>query len=215
MGAAKALLDAGGTTFVSRLAETLARGGCRPVVVVGPSGAGKLAEEVELGPGELVVNPGGRGGQIGSLCAALNHLEGLADPPAAVAFTPVDNPAAAPETVRGLVEAWRRSRAAIVLPRYGGRRGHPVVAAMSIAGEFRAEGLREGARAVVRRDPGRVLEMEVDDPGVADDLDTPRRYRARFPEASPAAGREATRSGTREEVKSKINMTFCKSEFTS
>ena len=184
MGVGKALLDAGGMTFAARLVETLARAGCRPVVVVGASGAGELAEEVERGPGELVVNPGGRGGQIGSLCVALDHLGGLADPPVAVAFTPVDNPAVAPETVRALVAAWRRSRTAIVLPRYGDRRGHPVVADMRIAGEFRVEGLREGARTVVRRDPGRVLEVEVADPGVADDLDTPERYRARFPGTS-------------------------------
>lgn len=190
MGVPKALLDAGGMTFVSRLVEALARGGCHPVVVVGSSGAGGVAEEVEGGPGELVVNPGGGGGQIGSLCRALDHLGGLADPPAAVAFTPVDNPAVAPATVRALVEAWRGSRVAIVLPRRGERRGHPVVADMSIAGEFREEGLREGARTVVRRDPGRVLELEVDDPGVLDDLDTPARYRARFPGISPATGEE-------------------------
>ena len=192
MGAPKALLDAAGVTFASRLVETLARGGCHPVVVVGASKGGRVAEEVERGPGELVVNPGGLGGQIGSLCAALDHLGGLADPPAAVAFTPVDNPAVAPETVRCLVEAWRRSNAAIVLPRYGDRRGHPVVADMNIASEFRAAGLPEGARTVVRRDPGRVLEVEVDDPGVADDLDTPRRYRARFPGTSPATAADGS-----------------------
>ncbi len=194
MGVPKPLLDAGGRTFAARLVDTLARGGCDPVVVVGASGGGALAEEVVRGHGALVVNPDGRGGQIGSLRAALDHLEGLADPPGAFAFTPVDNPAVAPPTVRALVEAWRGSGASIVLPRYGKVRGHPVVADMGIAGEFRAEGLREGARAVVRRDPGRVLEVEVADPGVADDLDTPERYRERFavprePAAGPGGGR--------------------------
>ena len=180
MGVPKALLDAGGMTFVARLAETLAAGGCDPVVVVGASGAGALAEEVGRGAAVLVVNPGGRGGQIGSLRVALEHLEGMADPPGALAFTPVDNPFVAPATVRALVEAWRASRAAIVLPRFGDVRGHPVLVDMNVAAEFRAEGLREGARAVVRRDPGRVLEVEVADPGVADDLDTPGGYRARL-----------------------------------
>ena len=188
MGVPKALLDTGGMTFVSRLVQTLVRGGCHPVVVVGSSGAGGLAEEVERGPGVLVVNAGGRGGQIGSLCTALDHLAGRADPPAAVAFTPVDNPAVVPETVRALVEAWRGSRATIVLPRCRERRGHPVVADISVAGEFREGGLPEGARTVVRRDPGRVLELEVDDPGVLDDLDTPVGYRARFPEAGEERG---------------------------
>lgn len=180
MGTPKPLLDAGGETFASRLVGTLARAGCRPVVVVASSNTGSLAKEIEGGPGELVVNPGGRGGQVASLCAALDHLEALADPPVAVAFTPVDNPLVAPETVVALIEAWRRSRAAIVVPRHGARRGHPVVADMRIADEFRGGELPEGARTVVRRDPGRVLEIEVADPGVADDLDTPGSYSARF-----------------------------------
>lgn len=195
MGVPKPLLDAGGMTFAARLVDVLARGGCDPVVVVAASGGGALADEVVRGPGVLVVNPGGRGGQIGSLRAALDHLEGLADPPAAFAFTPVDNPSVAPATVRALVAAWRGSGASIVLPRYGAARGHPVVADMGMAGEFRAVGLREGARTVVRRDPGRVLEVEVADPGVADDLDTPERYRERFggprgPVAGPGGPRK-------------------------
>lgn len=181
MGVPKPLLDAGGMTFAARLVETLAEGGCDPVVVVSASGSGALADEVDRGPGVLVVNPGGRGGQIGSLRVALEHLEGLASPPAAVAFTPVDNPFVDSATIRALVEAWRMSRAAIVLPCHDGERGHPVLADMSITDEFRLVGLPEGARTVVRRDPGRVLEVEVADSGVADDLDTPERYRARFP----------------------------------
>jgi molybdenum cofactor cytidylyltransferase len=205
MGTAKALLDAGGMTFVARLVETLARGGCDPVVVVASADTGDVADEVARGDARLVVNPGGEGGQIGSLRAGLAFLAGRADPPAAVAFTPVDNPAVSPATVRALIAAWRAARAAraasavrgasaacgvsaartaIVLPRHGERRGHPVLADMAIAQEFHERGLPDGARTVVRRDPARVIEVEVADPGTVDDIDTPARYRERFPQAS-------------------------------
>lgn len=179
MGVPKALLDAGGLTFAALLVGTMAEAGCDPVVVVGAAATGALADEVGRGPGVLIVNPGGRGGQIASLRAALDHLEGLARPPGAVVFSPVDNPFVTPATVRALVEGWRASRAALVLPRHGSVRGHPVVADMRIADEFRVRKLEEGARTVVRRDPGRVLELQVADPAVADDLDTPQRYRER------------------------------------
>ena len=182
MGTPKALLDADGATFVARLADTLRRGGCDPVVVVAAAEAGPVAAEAERGGARLVVNPGGEGGQIGSLRAALAHLRGHDDAPAAIVFTPVDNPAVAPETVEAVIRGWARSRAAIVAPSYQGERGHPVLADMSIAHEFLDEGLAEGARTVVRRDPGRVLEVPVPDPGIADDIDTPRKYRERFPE---------------------------------
>lgn len=203
MGTPKALLDAGGMTFVARLVETLAQGGCDSVVVVASAASGGVADEVARGDAQLVVNPGGEGGQIGSLRAGIAYLAGRADPPAAALFTPVDNPAVAPATVRALIAAWRASRvahaagaaratgalrvarAAIVLPRRGERRGHPVLADMTIAHEFHEHGLPEGARTVVRRDPARVIEVEVADSGALDDIDTAQRYRERFPQASP------------------------------
>lgn len=181
MGRPKALLDANGTTFVNRLASALADGGCEPVLVALSRPDGPVAREVALGPGRPVVNPSGAGGQIGSLRVALNHLRTLPEPPGAVAFTPVDNPFVASATVRRLVQAWRRTGIAIVMPRFGAERGHPVLVGMETAGEFFEAGLAEGARDVVRRDPGRVLEVAVADPGVVDDLDTPAGYRDRCP----------------------------------
>ena len=180
MGAPKALLEADGVTFVARLVETLRQGGCASVVVVTAAGSGAVASEVVRCGALLVVNPGGRGGQIGSLRAALDFLCQLDETPAAIVFTPVDNPAVTPDTVGRLIEGWRASRALIVMPCHGEERGHPVLADMTIANEFLAPGLEEGARTVVRRDPARVLEVPVDDAATVDDIDTPRRYRDRF-----------------------------------
>lgn len=185
MGASKASLAAGGRSFAARLARTLAQAGCAPVLVVlREAGCAPAAEVAEAG-GAVVVNPGGAGGQIGSLRAGLDRLRKAAEPPAAVVFSPVDNPAVAAATVRAVVAAWRRTRAAVVVPRCGAGRGHPVLADMRIAGEFFEEGLAEGARAVIRRDPGRVVEVEVPDDAVLDDLDTPAAYRRRFGLGAP------------------------------
>lgn len=191
MGTPKALLELDGTTFLARLADALRRGGCGPVAVVAASEAGPVAAEAVRAGTRLVVNPGGQGGQIGSLRAALSDLRALDDPPAAVIFTPVDNPAATAATIRKLIRGWEEGRAAIVAPSYRGTRGHPVLADMGIAAEFMEGGLAEGARTVVRRDPARVLEVPVTDPGTLDDIDTPRAYRERFPEArgAPAGSR--------------------------
>ena len=187
MGAPKATMDAGGRPFAVRLVETLAKGGCVPVAVVARAAGGELARQVKAASGRIVVNSGGAGGQVGSLRAGIADLQdGVADL-GAVVFTPVDNPAIAAATVEALVEAWRRTGAAIVVPCFEGRRGHPVLADIGIAGEFFEDGLAEGARAVVRRDPGRVLEVAVPDSAVLDDLDTPRRWRRRFGDGPSAA----------------------------
>lgn len=186
MSRPKALLDADGASFVTRLANTLREGGCDEVWVVVRSASGAVAEEVARGPGRPLVNPGGAGGQIGSLRVALDHIRQLPDRqrPGAVAFSPVDNPAVASETVRSLVDEWRRSDALIVLPRHGSKRGHPVIADMAVTPEFFESGLRQGAREVIRRDPARVLEVPVPDPAAVDDLDTPAQYRNRFPSSA-------------------------------
>lgn len=180
MGVAKAALDAGGVSFAVRLVRTLASGGCAPVLVVLREAAGGPARAVRKEGGGVVVNRRGRGGQIGSLRAGLARLRELGAPPSAVVFSPVDNPAVATATVRALVKAWRRSGSAVVVPRRGSRRGHPVLADMRIVDEFFEEGLAEGARSVIRRDPGRVLEVGVADDAVLDDVDTPEEYRRRF-----------------------------------
>ena len=198
MGTAKALLDAGGTTFVGRLVQTLESAGCDPVIVVVAASRGSVADEAARAGARLVVNPDGAGGQIGSLRAGLASLARRENLPAAVVFTPVDNPAVARATVEALIAAWGAARADIVLPRCGDRRGHPVLADMRIAHEFHEPGLPEGARTVVRRDPGRVVEVEVEDPGAVEDIDTPERYRRRFQrEPSPHSRPPARSSGPR------------------
>ncbi len=186
MGAAKAALDAGGVPFAARMVRMLASAGCAPVLVVLREAAGEAARAATAEGGVVVVNREGRGGQIGSLRAGLARLRESREPPSAVVFSPVDNPAVAAATVRTLMKAWRRSGAAVVVPRRGAKRGHPVLADMRIAGEFFEEGLAEGARGVIRRDPGRVLEVGVDDDAVLDDIDTPDEYRRRF--RPPRAG---------------------------
>jgi CTP:molybdopterin cytidylyltransferase MocA len=77
---------------------------------------------------------------------------------------------------RGAARGRGRRDRARSCPRYQGRRGHPVVlkSARLFAGGARRD-LPEGVRTVLRRDPTRVREVPVEDPGVLVDLDTPRR----------------------------------------
>ena len=87
-----------------------------------------------------------------------------------------DMPYIQPETIRKIA-ASLAAGAAIVAPVYHGERGHPV----GLSSQFRAqlEALRgdEGARAVLRQNAGLVELIEVDDPGVCRDIDTPEDLR--------------------------------------
>ena len=84
-----------------------------------------------------------------------------------------DHPLVTGATYLAVAEAYRRTRAAIVIARHAGRRGHPVIFDRSIFPELLAAPLTQGARAVVNATPARIVYTDVDDPGVALDLDTP------------------------------------------
>ena len=61
------------------------------------------------------------------------------------------------------------------IPRFNGRRGHPVLFAAALVPEFLALGPRESARDVVNRHPAEYV--DTDDEGVIRDIDDPEAYR--------------------------------------
>jgi len=180
MGSPKPLLDADGLSFLQRVVGALSGGGCRRVLVVVRDPDGPIAAMGRRAGGAVVENPDPEEGPITSLRAGLDRLE---DDAAGCAYCPVDHPLVEAATTRRLLEAFRASGAPVVVPRFRGRRGHPVVFRRSLFEELREDGLEEGARTVVRRHDDRVLEVEVDDRGVTVDVDTLREYRRHFPDA--------------------------------
>jgi molybdenum cofactor cytidylyltransferase len=89
---------------------------------------------------------------------------------------PVDHPTVLPETVRKLVAAFREGGAPIVVPVHAGRRGHPVLFAAQLKDELLRAPDAVGARAVVVAHEDGLRTVEVHDPGVVADVDTPEAY---------------------------------------
>jgi len=175
----KAALHLAGEPFVARISRLLADFSPRIVV------AGTHARETwdALPPGDRIVrlvNPAPERGQLSSLKVALRWLVAEVPSCTALLVALVDHPAVDPATYRALRDASRNASptAAILLPSHRGRRGHPVVFARSVWEELLALPDDQGARVVVHRDPGRVVEIAVDDPGVLRDVDTPADYAA-------------------------------------
>ena len=88
----------------------------------------------------------------------------------------VDHPLVEESTVALLVERFRQTRQPIVIPTFEGRRGHPVLFGRTVFAELFSAPLQEGARFVVRGRPELVDTVEVDDPGILADIDTPEQY---------------------------------------
>ena len=181
MGRDKGLLPVpGGGTFLSTLAWSLLDGGCTDVVAVVGAAEDAFRAAVERGrlPVRLVRNPDPSRGQLSSLHEALDELAPRA--PRAVVMAPVDLPLVAPATVRAVIDAWARGGSPIVRPSHRGRHGHPVLFDARVLPELRAAGLSAGARVVVRAHAAESCDVEIDDPGAFEDIDTPEDYRRVF-----------------------------------
>lgn len=174
MEAAKLLLPVGTEPLVRVSATVLLAAGLFPVFAV----LGHRATEVALAlaglPVVCITNPRFAQGMGTSLAAGVAALP-FSTISAVVALG--DMPGVLPETIRTLLAA--RGTRGIAVPTYRGQRGHPVVFEMQ---RYRAslehlEGDR-GARALLATHPEEVVEVPVEDPGVALDLDTQEEYLA-------------------------------------
>ncbi len=177
MGTSKALLDAGGRSFVAAVVGTLVGGGCDPVVVVVGPGQEDEARRAKAAGALVLVNPDPGDGPITSLRLALAVVGAEVE---AVAYLPIDHPLVSPETVATLVDTLLAGDAPLVLPRVQGRRGHPALFRRSLFAALSDPNLEEGARSVVHAHLDRAALVEVDDVGVVTDIDTPEAYRAAF-----------------------------------
>lgn len=179
MGRPKALLlTPTGRTFVSQLVEALSLGGIDSPFVVGRPDDDALKRQVEsFGQrARWVENPiADTGGQLSSLLAGLDK----ADRPgiAGVMVVPVDAPMVASRTVATLLSVFSAGRGLIVRARYQGRNGHPVVFARAVFDDLRHADPALGAKAVLRARSGNIVDVDLDDAGVAGDIDTPEDYR--------------------------------------
>jgi molybdenum cofactor cytidylyltransferase len=171
MGRPKAGLRFEGKTFFARVLEGLTAASLDPIVVV--VGAHRAAVARGLGSPHIIVNRDPSRGQLSSLKLALRHLSAPGGGAAGVLVALVDHPLVARSTVAALVQAVQAADQPILVPTYRGRRGHPVVFMRDVWDELLATPDRLGARAVVRRDPRRVGDVPVNDPGILVDVDTP------------------------------------------
>ena len=167
MGRPKALLPFRGGTFVSAIAVTMGER-CAPVIAVFGFDAGRVMQSAPAGV-VAIENPNYTLGMLTSLQAALRALPAAND---AALFTLVDHPAISLSTVDALLA----SDSPIAIPRFEGRRGHPVLIRREIIQEFLNEPATSKVRDVIDRHASAIDYIEVGDPGISDDIDDPALY---------------------------------------
>lgn len=170
MGSCKQLLPMGGHTVIGRCLDALVTGGVGEIVVVVAEEGNGVARAARDYPVTVVANPECDGDMASSVRAGRDALTG--ENGGVIVFL-CDYPLISAATIARLAAAHGDAPDGIVIPCHQGRRGHPLLFSRAILAELTHDLI---LRDLVRRDPGRIRCLEVDDPGVLLDMDTPEDY---------------------------------------
>jgi molybdenum cofactor cytidylyltransferase len=193
MGRPKATLPLDGGTFLSRIVGTFLEAGVDDVVVVVGHDADAIAKSMlETGVrARLVLNPDYDRGQLSSILTGLAVI----DRPGVVAtlVTLVDVPFVSGDTVRAVLDCYRRTHAPIVRPTSGSRHGHPLLIDRALFPALRAAEPEAGAKPVVRAHASAVGDIAIADEGAFTDIDTEEEYRKWVRNGDPSTAGEGNR----------------------
>ena len=169
MGVDKRRLPYRGATVLETTVGALRAGGLWPLVVVLEPGS-PCRELPALLDTVRVVNPAPERGMLSSIRVGLAALPAKV---VAAAVLPGDHPFAPRQAVAALRDHFLEHRPLLLAPRYGDRRGHPLLLARELFAEAAGCDDEIGLRQLVWRHHQDLEVLELDHPGADDDLDHP------------------------------------------
>ena len=184
MGQSKLVLPWGKTTVIGQVVVTLAQAGVDEIVVV-TGGGHKQVEDALVGlPARAVYNPEyTQDYMILTLQAGLRSLSVEAG---AVLIALGDQPQMDVVVARQVIQLYRDQRAALVVPSYQMRRGHPWLAARALWDDLLTLRPPETTRDFLNAHAADIQYLVVETDAILRDLDTPQDYARDRP--APAAG---------------------------
>jgi molybdenum cofactor cytidylyltransferase len=173
MNTLKMLLPFKGKTIIEKVIENVVSSDVNKTMVVVGSSGDIIVERIKDLPVSHCYNENYREGMLSSVKCGFMNLPGKFE---AVIVMPGDYPGIGADIINILIDSFRGSEKKIVIPLFGGKRGHPIL----ISYEYRDEVMKlkpeEGLRGLAMKFPDKVLEMKVNDPAILRDIDTMDDY---------------------------------------
>lgn len=167
----KLLAEIEGVPMVLRAVDAAVASGADPVLVVTGHEDGKIRAALAGRPVRFVHNPDYAAGMSGSLKAA---LAAVPDEASGALICLGDMPHVTAEHMTRLVETFEaQDESAICIATHNGERGNPSLWHRDFFAEMRAIAGDVGARHLIGEHAEAVVEVEMADPGVLLDIDTP------------------------------------------
>ena len=172
MGDFKPMLNIGSISIAQRIVATFHQAGVSRIAVVTGYNAQQL--ERHLANSGLVFLRNEDYATTQMFDSAKIGLSYLRDKCDRILFTPVDIPLFTALTVQKLIEAG----APLCCPVCKGQTGHPLLIASSLLDSILSDSGERGLQGAISRCGAEMTRIEVEDPGILHDADTPEDYKA-------------------------------------
>lgn len=169
----KPLLSLGGSTVLEQAIHSFQVSGIRDIRVVVGHRANELLPIIERLGVQAIVNPDYSAGMFSSVSAGVQSLSSAVS---GFFLLPVDNPIVNRDTLETLQNTFFSTEFGIIYPFYKGMRGHPPLISRCYVNEVLAWNKAGGMRALLEQHDDDALDVEVVDPGILLDMDTPEDY---------------------------------------
>jgi len=179
MGQPKLLLPFKGGPLIAGVVNALLGGGVGEIVLVIAPDDEDLQGWARRAGIESAVNPDPGRGMLSSIREGITALGGaveLARRGETLLVAPADLPNLQAETVLDLLRRMRESGAPIAEPVFHGKRGHPLAISPRLIPEIDTLDPNVGLRQLRNRHAAELLEMDTEDAGVVQDVDTPEDF---------------------------------------
>jgi molybdenum cofactor cytidylyltransferase len=186
MGVPKLLLPYRGATIIEAVLDAVTASGADVTLVVLGANRAAIRKRIRRFSASVAVNTRFREGMLTSIQTGISALPGRCR---AALVVLGDQPDLPPSVIDALIAAWKEGRQGIVVPVFGGRRGHPLLLDLKHRREIDSLTAETGLRGLLAAHPEDILEVDVPDGAVLADIDTPDDYRK-------AVGQPSGRSNT-------------------
>lgn len=178
MGQPKMLLPWGEGTVLTHVLSVFREAGVEDILIV-TGGAREQVEEIVAGFGvRTVFNEAFQTGEmLSSIQCGLRALTIPKKEEAAALIGLGDQPQVRAGSVRKVCEAFLETKSSLVVPSYRMRRGHPWLAASPLWNELLRLEPPASPRDFLNAHAADIRYVNVDDPNILADLDTPEEYR--------------------------------------
>ncbi len=174
MGSQKLLMPYGEGTIIEKVVDQVLASRIDNLVVVLGADHEKVRQAIADKPVKFCHNTDHEQGMFSSIICGLKSVPPEAE---AVLIYLGDQPGIPPAVTNSVIEAYNEELYGIVIPVHSHRRGHPLLVDLKYRREIEKLDLEQGLRALRHHFPQDVLEVEVDEPGILVDIDTPEDYK--------------------------------------